>query len=50
MNKYIKYIAFMIVIIIFAFLFNGNYSVQSIDDLAYAIAIGIDVGETNEYL
>ena len=49
MNKYIKYIAFIILVVIFGFLFNGNYSVQSIDDLAYAIAIGIDVGETNEY-
>ena len=49
MNKYIKYIAFIVLVVIFGFLFNGNYSVQSIDDLAYAIAIGIDVGETNEY-
>lgn len=49
MNKYFKYIAFIILVVIFGFLFNGNYSVQSIDDLAYAIAIGIDVGETNEY-
>lgn len=49
MNKYIKYVAILILVIIFAFLFNGNYSVQSIDDLAYAIAIGIDIGETSEY-
>lgn len=49
MNKYVKYIAILIIVIIFAFLFNGNYSVQSIDDLAYAIAIGIDAGETSEF-
>lgn len=49
MNKYIKYIAILILVIIFMIWFNGNYSVQSIDDLAYAIAIGIDVGKTNEY-
>lgn len=49
MNKYIKYIILIIFIIIFAFFFNGDYSVQSIDDLAYAIAIGIDTGKINEF-
>ena len=31
-----------------AFLLHGSYSVQSIDDLAYLVALGIDVGDTSE--
>lgn len=48
MNKYIKYIIFIVLILIIALPFAGSYSVQSIDDLAYLVALGIDVGETNE--
>lgn len=47
-KKYIKYIIILILILVIFIPFNGSYRVQSIDDLAYLVAIGIDVGETNE--
>lgn len=37
----------MTVVIIIAIPFVGAYSVQSIDDLAYLVAMGIDVGDNN---
>lgn len=40
-----KYIAIIIVTIIISIGFTGSHSVQSVDDLAYVIAIGIDVGD-----
>ena len=40
-----KYIAIIIITIIISIAFTGSHSVQSVDDLAYAIALGLDVGE-----
>ena len=37
----------MTLIIIIAIPFVGSYSVQSVDDLAYLVAIGIDIGDKN---
>lgn len=45
-RKIYKYIAIIIITIIFAIAFTGSHSVQSVDDLAYVIALGIDVGDT----
>ena len=47
MNKYIKYLIIITLILIIAIPFSGSYSVQSIDDLAYVVALGIDEGEKN---
>ena len=41
-----KYIAIIIITVIISIAFTGSHSVQSVDDLAYAISLGIDVGET----
>ncbi len=41
-----KYIAIIVIAIIFSSGFVGANNIQSVDDLAYAVAIGIDVGET----
>lgn len=41
-----KYIAIIIIAVIISIAFTGSHSVQSVDDLAYAISLGIDVGET----
>ena len=49
MSKFIKYIILIIFVLCIAIPFSGSYSVQSIDDLAYLIALGIDVGETSTY-
>ena len=49
MTKFIKYIVILMIIIFVAIPFADSYSVQSIDDLAYLVALGIDVGETNTY-
>lgn len=39
-----KYIAIIIITVILAIAFTGSHSVQSVDDLAYVVALGIDVG------
>ncbi len=44
-----KYIAIIIITVIISIAFTGTHSVQSVDDLAYAIALGLDVGD-NENL
>lgn len=49
MSKFIKYTILIIFVLCIAIPFSGSYSVQSIDDLAYLIALGIDVGETSTY-
>ncbi len=41
-----RYVVIFIVAILFSSAFVGAHSVQSVDDLAYAVAIGFDVGET----
>lgn len=43
----IIYIALVIIFITFAISFTSANSVQTIDDLAYVIALGIDVGSKN---
>lgn len=48
MIKYIKFIVVIIIILAIAIPFSGSYSVQSTDDLAYLVAMGIDVGDSNE--
>lgn len=44
----IKFIAIFLILIILAFALSGCTSRQSINDLAYVIAVGLDVGNTNE--
>ena len=41
-----KYFVIIILAIMFAYCFVGAHSAQSVDDLAYAVAIGFDVGDT----
>ncbi len=43
-NTY-KYVSLIIITIIVSVAFTGSHSVQSVDDLAYAIALGIDIAE-----
>lgn len=40
-----KYIVIIIIIVILAITFTSSHRIQSIDDLAYTVALGIDVGE-----
>lgn len=48
LNKHFyKIVIVFIIVIIFYTSFTGLYSVQSIDDLAYAVAIGIDSSNTD---
>lgn len=42
LNKYIKYLILIVLVLVIAIPFGGYYSVQSIDDLAYLVALGID--------
>lgn len=37
-----------VIIILISFTISGYYSKQDINDLAYVVAIGIDVGENND--
>lgn len=41
-----KHIALIIIIIIISIAFTGTHIVHSVDDLAYAVGLGIDVGDT----
>lgn len=41
-RNFFKIVVILIIVIIFSTFFTGFYSIQSIDDLAYAVAIGID--------
>lgn len=47
LNKYIKFLSVFIIFLVIAIPFSGSYSVQSIDDLAYLVSLGIDVGQHN---
>lgn len=49
MNKIIRNIFICIVILMFLVAFNSSYTSLSIDNLAYVIALGIDVGENEKY-
>lgn len=49
MNKIIRNIFVFIVILVFLVAFNSSYTSLSIDNLAYVIALGIDVGENEKY-
>lgn len=42
-----KYITILILVILFAIGFTSAHSIQSVDDLAYVVALGIDVGSNN---
>ena len=48
MLKIYKYLIIIIIVIIFSLAFTGSHIVQSVDDLAYAVALGIDVGDTED--
>lgn len=41
-----KYFVIIIIVVIFSLAFTGSHIVQSVDDLAYAVALGIDIGDT----
>lgn len=43
-----KYLIIIIIVIIFSLAFTGSHIVQSVDDLAYTVALGIDVGEQED--
>lgn len=45
-----KFIIFLIIIIAIMIPFANSYSIQSIDELAYLVAIGIEKGENNNYI
>ena len=38
----------IIILLIFSFTLTGCYDRREIDDLAYVIALGLDIGQTNE--
>ena len=42
-----KYFLLLILIFTFSTLFTASYTSQSVNDLAYAVAIGIDTGSNN---
>lgn len=46
MNKLVN-ISFILLILV-TFICSGYYSKQDINDLAYVVAIGVDVGENND--
>ena len=48
MLKIYKYLIIIIIVIIFSLAFTGSHIVQSVDDLAYAVALGIDVGDKED--
>lgn len=43
-----KYFIIIIIVIIFSLAFTGSHIVQSVDDLAYAVALGIDIGDSED--
>ncbi len=49
MIKYIRFIFILTIVMVIAIPFAGSYSVQSMDDLAYLVVLGIDLGESNNY-
>lgn len=48
MNKSLKYIVILTIIILFILGFSSSYTSLNIDDLAYVLAIGIDTSSDNE--
>lgn len=46
-DMFIRVVAILIIIVTLTFLFSGSFSSQNIDKLAYVVAIGLDVGKTN---
>ena len=47
LRKFVLNIFIILIISVLIFSLSGCYSAQSIDDLTYAIALGIDKGEHN---
>lgn len=47
MNRLFKFITIVTITIILFISLSGIYGIQSIDDLAYTVALGIDVGDQN---
>lgn len=43
-----KYLIIIIIVIIFSLAFTSSHIVQSVDDLAYTVALGIDVGDRED--
>lgn len=48
MKTVYKYVAITLIIILFSFAFTSSHRIQSIDDLSYIVALGIDVGESEK--
>lgn len=48
MKNIIKYIFLFILIVIFVYAFSSSYKSQTIDNLAYVIAIGVDNADNNK--
>ena len=46
MKTAFKYISLILIAILFSFSFTSSHRIQSIDDLSYIVALGIDVGNT----
>ena len=46
-RRFLLYILVFCIISILIFSLSGCYSIQSIDDLAYVVALGIDLGQDN---
>lgn len=44
-KRWVSYLVILIIGIIFSIGFTGTHNIQSVDDLAYAVAIGIDKGD-----
>ena len=47
MKAFIKYIIIGFIIVFFSIAFTSTHNIQSIDDISYVVALGIDVGEQN---
>lgn len=51
MNKnFMRFIAIIIIAIIFGYAFSGSYASHSLDNISYVIALGIDLAEDKENL
>lgn len=49
MNKIIRNIFIVILLLVLLLAFNTSYTSLNIDNLAYVVALGIDIGEENNY-
>ena len=49
MNKFLKNTSIVIMCVVLLLGFNASYTSLNIDNLAYVVAIGIDVGKNDVY-